>query len=190
MKQRWAALFTVGLLACQGSSSTPPATRPAASAALPTTSGTTDLKLSGAAKVVNSEIQIPGKIHFVDEKATIKHEDKVTTQVLDTLLAVLKDNPSITKLRVEGHTDDNASAKLAQERAEAIVKWLLARGIDPGRLLMVGLGAAKPLVDNDSDEHREQNRRIEFKIWERDGKPTPASQVPDPPPPAPTPPKK
>ena len=211
MKQHLAwTLMGIAIVGCKASTpsgpsaplSTPPAPSAVAttSSAEPTPAPTSKapplaaksmtMKLGGRAKIANNELVIPGKITFENDKATIK-EDKVTKEVLDTLLATLKDNPSITKLRIEGYTDDQGAiehnTKLSQDRADAVSMWLQARGIEPGRLLTAGLGPAKPLVDNDSDEHREQNRRTEFKIWEQDGQPTPASQVPDPPPPAPAP---
>lgn len=215
MKQRFARVWVgIALVGCQASTSTGPSASPTAppattteaapvapasadpaptSKAPPLAARSMTMKLGARAKIVSNELQIPGKISFENDKATIK-EDKVTKEVLETLLATMKENPSITKLRIEGYTDDKGpidhNTKLSQDRADAVSKWLQARGIEPSRLLTVGLGPAKPLVDNDSDEHREQNRRTEFKIWEQDGKPTPASQVPDPPPPAPAPPAK
>src|SRR5262249_951885 len=79
----------------------------------------------------------------------------------------------------EGNTDDKGSlehnAKLSQDRADAVSKWLADKGIDKGRLATVGFGPKHTLVPNDSDEHREQNRRGAFTIWSMDGKP-PAAQ--------------
>src|SRR5687767_7935417 len=54
------------------------------------------LKPVGKAKIENNEIKIPGKILFDTDKATIKDKDKDTKEVLDTLMSVMKENPSIT----------------------------------------------------------------------------------------------
>lgn len=133
------------------------------------------LKPLGKAKIENNEIKIPGKVHFEFNKSAIK-EDKETKEILETLRDVMKENPSITKLRVEGHTDDKGTSelnhKLSQARAEAVVVWLEKNGVDKARLDMKGLGEERPLTKNDTEPNREQNRRVEFKIWEIDGKPT------------------
>lgn len=133
------------------------------------------LKPLGKAKIENNEIKIPGKIKFDFDKATIK-EDAETKEILKTVADVLKENPSITKLRVEGHTDDKGGSehnhKLSQDRAAAVAAWLEKNGVDKNRLDMKGWGEDKPVEKNDTEPHREANRRVEFKIWELDGKPT------------------
>lgn len=148
------------------------------------------LKSFGKARIVNNEIQIPGKIQFDLDKATIK-ENKETTEILDTLQKVMTDNPQITKVRIEGHTDDKGTLehnqKLSQERADSVMAWLAGKGVDKARMTTVGFGPSKPQVPNDNDAHREQNRRTEFKIWEMDGKPTDAAKADAANPPAATP---
>ena len=70
------------------------------------------------------------------------------------------------RLRVEGHTDAagaaDANRRLSQERAEAVVAWLVAQGVDAGRLEAVGLGQTAPAADNATPEGRQQNRRVEL----------------------------
>ena len=65
-----------------------------------------------------------------------------------------------------GHTDDVGSAsynqKLSADRAEVVRKALIDQGIDATRLTAKGYGATKPLVPNDSEEHRAVNRRTEM----------------------------
>jgi outer membrane protein OmpA-like peptidoglycan-associated protein len=136
---------------------------------------TQTIKAVGKAKIVNDEIQIPGKVHFEFNKSAVK-EDAETLEVLNTLVDVLKENPNITKLRVEGYTDDKGKSdynhKLSQARAEAVAKWLAAHGIDESRIATHGYGEEHPVAPNDTDANREQNRRTEFKLWEVEGKPT------------------
>ena len=73
-------------------------------------------------------------------------------------------------LRVElaGHTDDVGNAsynlKLSSDRAEVVRRALIDHGIEESRLIAHGYGATKPLVPNDSDEHRASNRRTEMVI--------------------------
>ncbi len=138
------------------------------------------IKALGKAKIENNEIKIPGKIHFDTDKATIK-EDKETKEILDTVAGVLKENTQITKLRIEGHTDDVGGSdhnhKLSQARAEAVAEWLAKNGVDKSRLDMKGWGEDHPIEKNDTAAHKEANRRVEFKLWEVDGKATDAQKA-------------
>ena len=73
-------------------------------------------------------------------------------------------------MRVVGHTDDVGNAAvnqhLSQKRAEAVVAWLVARGIAPSRLAAEGKGESEPIVDNSTAENRQINRRVDFIIEE------------------------
>lgn len=93
--------------------------------------------------------------------------DPRSRAVLDDLVAIAKRCPSV-KFEVAGHTDDigltSRNLLVSRERAAAVVAYLVAAGINPGRLTAVGYGETKPLVPNDSDENRAKNRRIEFNI--------------------------
>ena len=81
----------------------------------------------------------------------------------------------LTKLRIEGHTDNVGSApaneQLSGERALAIKKFLVDKGINKTRLLAVGFGQNKPIADNSTEDGRTKNRRTEFRIAELSGKP-------------------
>jgi outer membrane protein OmpA-like peptidoglycan-associated protein len=72
---------------------------------------------------------------------------------------------------VQGHTDATGTpehnVRLSGERARAVMAWLVARGIDEGRLSAVGYGETVPLGDNATDEGRTRNRRVEFRILEQ-----------------------
>jgi OOP family OmpA-OmpF porin len=91
------------------------------------------------------------------------------TARLDTVSETLLANPS-TVVTVEGHTDDQGSATanqlLSEARAQAVVDYLLARGIGSERLTAVGYGEDRPIADNDTTEGRAANRRIEFVVNE------------------------
>jgi outer membrane protein OmpA-like peptidoglycan-associated protein len=138
------------------------------------------IKALGKAKIEGNEIKIPGKVHFETDKATIK-EDKETKEILQTVADVLKENPQITKLRVDGHTDDTGGSdhnhKLSQARAEAIIEWLAKNGVDKNRLDGKGWGEEHPVAKNDTKENKELNRRVEFKLWELEGKATEAQKA-------------
>ena len=123
--------------------------------------------------MVGAQLDIKGEIEFDIGKATIK-DTPASQDVLNQVLKILKDVPALTKLRVEGHTDNTGSAadnlKLSNARAAAVVKWLTDKGVAPGRLLAAGCGSKDPVVKNDTPEHKAMNRRTEFDVEEMDGK--------------------
>ncbi|GAB3882150.1 OmpA family protein [Spirosoma agri] len=92
--------------------------------------------------------------------------DKSRTE-LDRLSAFLKASPAV-KIEIAGHTDDRGDAAanltLSQKRAQSVVGYLTKAGIDPGRIRAVGYGKTKPVVPNTTDENRQLNRRIEWRI--------------------------
>lgn len=118
------------------------------------------------------QIALPDQIEFELDEARIKQTPK-TLEALQKLAAIMKDNPRITKLRIEGHTDDlgkkKHNDKLSKARADAVAKWLAQHDIEEKRLVTVGHGSRKPLVANDSEDHRAQNRRTEYYVDEVDG---------------------
>jgi outer membrane protein OmpA-like peptidoglycan-associated protein len=94
--------------------------------------------------------------------------EKSTTE-LDKIGRFLKENPNI-RVEISGHTDDQGAdaynQQLSQKRAKAVRDYLVGKGVDITRLKEIGYGAKKPLQPNDSEEHRQVNRRIEFRIIE------------------------
>lgn len=127
-------------------------------------------KIKGDVK--GSRVMIPGNLLYDTGKATIKMKE--SQAVLDQLKQFLVDNPQVTLLRIEGHTDsdgdDNMNLKLSGERALAVVTYLTTQGIARERLLAVGFGETKPVAQNDTPANKEQNRRTEFHMAQIDGK--------------------
>jgi outer membrane protein OmpA-like peptidoglycan-associated protein len=74
-----------------------------------------------------------------------------------------------TKILVVGHTDAQGSEeynqKLSDRRAESATSHLVDRGVDPSRLTSVGRGETEPVASNDTEEGRQQNRRVEVAIY-------------------------
>ena len=120
-----------------------------------------------------SSIVIKDKIQFKLGSSEILPE---SFGLLDEIVAMLKDNPQIEVLQVEGHTDSSGGAainrKLSQERAASVRKYLVDKGVDGKRLVAKGFGPDKPIADNGTDEGREQNRRVEFNIVKQGPKKT------------------
>ena len=88
---------------------------------------------------------------------------------LDRLVTLLSDIPSL-KIEISGHTDNFGSVSfnelLSQRRADAVVNYLVVKGVDKKRLSAKGYGQSKPVDSNNTDEGRALNRRTEFEIIE------------------------
>lgn len=88
---------------------------------------------------------------------------------LNKLIQFLKDNP-LLRLEIQGHTDNvGLLAKnnlLSQNRANAVVNYLVKNGIDKKRLTAKGYGFSIPIADNKTIEGKAQNRRVEMKLME------------------------
>ncbi len=88
---------------------------------------------------------------------------------LNEVIKFLNDNPKL-KVEISGHTDnvgvESYNQQLSQKRAQAIVSYFLSKGISTSRLSQKGLGSQKPIKPNDTEENRQVNRRIEFKVIE------------------------
>lgn len=86
---------------------------------------------------------------------------------LDKLVSLLQENPTI-KIEIGGHTDNVGKAAdnltLSDQRAKAVVDYLLTKKIDPARLSAKGYGMTQPVADNNTTEGRALNRRTEMKI--------------------------
>jgi OmpA-OmpF porin, OOP family len=126
------------------------------------------------AKDGESQIFIEGKIVFDTGSATI-HKFGESEKVLKTLLKFLADHPEVTRVRVEGHTDDRGddqkNEELSAQRSLSVCNWLVDNGVSHLRLLAVGFGERKPLGPNELAEGRAENRRTAFHVAEVDGKP-------------------
>ena len=103
-------------------------------------------------------------IFFDFDKATLRKESFLE---LDQVVEFLKQNSSI-KIEIGGHTDDQGSDEynknLSQGRAESVRTYLLEHGIDDNRVVAMGYGESQPQVTNDTEEGRQTNRRVEFRV--------------------------
>lgn len=119
-------------------------------------------------RVEGNQIVILQQVEFDTGTDKIKSESDA---LLDQVAGVLKEHPELTKLEVQGHTDDKGAKglnkTLSQKRADAVRKALIARGVDAGRLTAKGYGQEQPIADNKTEEGRAKNRRVQFVIQER-----------------------
>jgi len=120
-------------------------------------------------EVRDNKIEIREKIQFEQAKAAIKTESH---DLLNEIVAVIKDNPHIKKIAIEGHASSDGNKafnkKLSDDRAKSVRQYLVEHGIEEDRLTAKGYGDEKPIADNESDEGREKNRRVEFNIVEQE----------------------
>jgi len=119
------------------------------------------------AAVMGRELKTAGKtivygISFDTGSAVIKPESE---PALAEMTKLLKATPAL-KAFVVGHTDNvgvlEANLKLSADRAAALVKALVARGIDGTRLKPAGVGPYSPIASNKDEQGRAQNRRVEL----------------------------
>ena len=101
-------------------------------------------------------------ITFDVGKATIKPE---SMGEINRIVQLMTENPDL-KFSVEGHTDNTgkeaSNQTLSEQRSQAIVAKLVELGIAQDRLTAVGKGQNSPIADNNTDEGRAKNRRVEF----------------------------
>lgn len=105
-----------------------------------------------------------GKIGFEPGSATVAAGSSV---VLDRIAAILERCGPI-RLEIQGHTDsqgrESMNQALSQSRAQSILNELRARRIRTSAFLATGYGESQPIATNDTEEGRETNRRIEFRL--------------------------
>ena len=86
---------------------------------------------------------------------------------LTRIAELMKTRPTM-QVEISGHTDNVGSEvsneRLSQGRAEAVRAYLVQSGIAPPRIVAKGYGETRPVATNDTDEGRQQNRRVEFLI--------------------------
>ena len=118
-------------------------------------------------RVVEDRVEIREKIFFELDSATIK---SVSFSLLDDIVATLDSHPDIVKLEIQGHTDDQGAEdynlQLSQRRADAVRDYFVANGVHPERLMARGYGEIQPLQPGVSEDAREANRRVAFRILE------------------------
>lgn len=99
-------------------------------------------------------------VTFETNSAELKPESNAE---LDRLVEVMKNTPTVAGF-VEGYTDSTGSAgynkQLSQQRAQAVVDYLVAQGVSSDRVIPRGYGQANPVASNGTAEGRAQNRRV------------------------------
>jgi outer membrane protein OmpA-like peptidoglycan-associated protein len=83
------------------------------------------------------------------------------------LKTMMERHPDI-RIELRGHTDDQGTysynQKLSEARARAVAEFLIEKGISRQRLTWVGFGESLPTGDNSTEQGRQSNRRVEYRI--------------------------
>ncbi len=130
-----------------------------------TTSGTQTLTAASIGDSIRKDGRISlddTQVHFATASAALAGDSQA---VLDQVSQALKDNKD-WKMKVVGFTDSTGNsttnASLAQQRAQSVMAYLTAHGVDSGRLRVEAEGQQKPVASNASDRGRALNRRVEL----------------------------
>ena len=133
----------------------------------PPNAGITNIRIAKGAVPLYDRMMTDGKfitygITFDVGKATIKPD---SMGEINRIVQLMNENPTL-KFSVEGHTDSTgnpaSNQTLSEQRSQAIVAKLVELGIAQDRLTAVGKGQNSPIADNNTDEGRAKNRRVEF----------------------------
>ncbi len=111
-----------------------------------------------------AEVQDSKKIAFEPGSATVASD---ALETLNQIADILRECGPI-RMEIQGHTDsqgrEEMNQQLSQSRAQSILNELRARRVPTSSYLAVGYGETQPIADNDTEEGREENRRIEFRL--------------------------
>jgi OOP family OmpA-OmpF porin len=114
------------------------------------------------AKVNDKGCWVVEQIQFDTGKSTVKAQ---AYPALDDVVAVLKRNLTL-RVEIQGHTDNIGSEasnrKLSENRARAVMEYLVKKGVAAERLSAAGYGCTRPIASNDTSEGRTRNRRVEL----------------------------
>jgi chemotaxis protein MotB len=132
-----------------------------------------NIRIVGDRFVFQSEVLFPTGAEEINDAGKVEMK-----KLADAIIELQKEIPPEINwvLRVDGHTDDKPLSgtgrykdnwELSSARATSVVKFLIANGVPPQRLVAAGFGEFQPLDPADTDEARAKNRRIELKLTER-----------------------
>jgi OmpA-OmpF porin, OOP family len=123
-------------------------------------------------EVQNNRLVVPHPVTFAVGSDKLHAESDAA---VDYVKRYLEAKSYISLLRIEVHSDSTGNEamnqKLSEQRALAVGKALIGRGVDCKRLLPVGFGSTKPVAANDTPENKAKNRRVTFENAALRGRP-------------------
>ncbi|HWO26913.1 MAG TPA: OmpA family protein [Kofleriaceae bacterium] len=125
-------------------------------------------KKPGKVVVSDSETEILDLVSFKPGTAELEPS---SAPILDSVVSTLQGNPNILEVEVQSHTDergdDDANLKLSEQRAQAVMKYLVDKGVEQSRLTAHGYGETQPIDRAQTPEAWAKNARIAFLILKR-----------------------
>ncbi|HTM20503.1 MAG TPA: OmpA family protein, partial [Kofleriaceae bacterium] len=122
----------------------------------------------GPVVTTTTEIEVLKPIHFEFDSDVIK---PISYPTLDAVADTMNLNPDVTHIEVQGHTDERGSdaynLDLSQRRAASVVRYLIGKKVEAGRLTAQGYGEREPKIRKHTPEAWAVNRRVEFIILHR-----------------------
>lgn len=113
-------------------------------------------------------VKFDNGILFDFDKSALKDQAKTNIQ---SLASSINNYPG-TDIKVIGHTDNKGTEQynlgLSERRAAAVKAYAVSQGVPSSRLVTIGKGYAEPIADNNTDDGRAQNRRVEIVIVAND----------------------
>jgi len=104
-------------------------------------------------------------VNFEPQSFDLTQESKA---ILDEAAIRINANLEIKKIEVQAHTDNKGSEKynlkLSEQRAASVKAYLVSQGVNEKRLLAKGYGESQPVADNETEDGRAQNRRVELVV--------------------------
>lgn len=132
----------------------------------PTTPTSAATTTHAEAVLANGHITLNHQIQFETNSDVIREAESAS--VLNDLVALLRENTQIRRIRVEGHADQRGSESdnqsLSERRATAVAAYLRNHGFESITIEPVGYGHTRPLCTDDTDACHERNRRVELTI--------------------------
>ena len=130
-------------------------------------SGCPEVLVTKGEETENAFTNLVEDIYFITTRANINEKDY---SILDKVAKTLKENPNLI-LKINGYTDNVGELKinehLSMRRARRCYKYLAQKGIPTSRMSFEGFGPQNPKHNNESEEGRKMNRRVEFTFLEK-----------------------
>ena len=129
---------------------------------------TADSKTKSRVVVKDKTIEILDPVYFDFGKPVIKRESYA---ILDEVAAAIKGDRHLALIEIQGHTDERGAEEynreVSDQRAHAIEKYLVDKGVEPKRLRAKGYGESQPLDKGHNEKAWAKNRRMAFVILQR-----------------------
>ncbi|MET0411447.1 MAG: OmpA family protein [Polyangiaceae bacterium] len=114
--------------------------------------------------ITKDKLELKERLYFAWNQSTLQKE---SYPVLDDVAVVLKENKNF-RVQVEGHTSSEGGEEhnqtLSEQRAQVVLDYLVAHGVDRTRLVSKGFASSVPTGTNDTVQGRDNNRRVEFVV--------------------------